>query len=417
MHHTGYSKTETPETPVIIQIAHPLATIWLAREECEEACYFYGGTRLIDPSTSDAAATHALIRLMNSESGTKNRLINLAIKDGALDDLQAELPPGFLRSRVAGARCLIRPRTREVAISLSDPMHRHNRPAAAAVLECIGDALNQKEPRIKLTPDFGRYAGLADVLHQYTPNVLGIRCEKGGCGGKSSYSTTGVLAGVEQVAGTGGGEGPVTCIGSAGAIGVGVLEHFRQRGTANLGACDLAYDVPGGPAVQADCRHLKAEPGRFTAECLARGGLIVATTVGDELERSLWNRLPSGTVLLLAHNLALPDGKLGIELTRGLARKDVLVIPGQVLTMGGALTARLEWYWRQLPCNPDFDKGLAHRVVYRVVSHLLRTMLSHVRLGCITPHEAMLSLVMRWQDCTYIDTPRLIRRESHEPIH
>jgi hypothetical protein len=388
----SYGTTGAQETPIIMQISHPLATIWLAREKRKEACYFYGGTRLIDPSTSDSAATDALLRLMTSESGTKNRLINWAIEDRALDDLQTELPPGFLRSRVAAARCLIRPRTREIATSLSDSTNQHYRHVATTLLERIGDILNRKEPRIKLTPDFGRHAGLADILYQYTPNVLGIRCEKGGCGGKSSYSTTGVLAGFEQTARTGAGEGAVTCIGSAGAMGSGVLEHFRQRGTADLGACDLVYDVPGRSTVLSGCRHLKSQPGHFTGECLARGGLILATTIGDELERSPWKRIPRGTVLLLAHNLALPKGALGVQLTRALAQKDVLVIPGQVLTLGGALTARLEWYWRQLPRNPAFNKRLAHDVVHRIVSHLIRTILSDALLAAVTPYEAMLRL-------------------------
>jgi hypothetical protein len=391
VHHYEHRNPDTMNAPVITKISHPLATIWLAREKHEEACYFYGGTRLIDPSMSDSMATHTLFRLMNSESGTKNRLINRVLQDGALDDLQAELPSGFLQSRVGGARCLIRPRTREITNSLADPMHHRNRYAAAAVLERIGDALNQQEPRIKLTPDFGRYAGLADVLHQYTTNVLGIRCEKGGCGGKSSYSATGVLAGVGIMGSRFVGAGPVTCIGSNGAMGAFVLDHFIERGIANLAACDLAYDAPGRTALPSGCMPLQSRYGCFTGECLARGGLIVATTVGDELERSPWNLLPSGTVLLLAHNLALPQDERGAQLARALAQKRVLVIPGQLLTLGGALTARLEWYWRQLPSNPDFDKQLAHRVVDRVVSYLIRTILNNAQTAAITPFEAMLT--------------------------
>jgi hypothetical protein len=390
MDHAGHPKAGTPEPPAITQITHPLATIWLAREQHEDASYFYGGTRLIDHSTSDSAATDALVRLMNNESGTKNRLINWAIADGAVDKLRDELPPGFLQSRVGGARCLIRPRDGEIASSLTDPLHPSNQDTMSAVLESIGDTLNEREPRIKLTPDFGRFAGVADLLHQYTPNVLGIRCENGGCGGKSSYSMTGVLAGAEQVASELIGTAPVTCIGSAGAMGTGVLEHFLRLGIDDLGACDLVYDETGGPGVPSGAKHLPSRFGSFTAECLERGGLIVATTVGDELENSPWQLIPRGSVLLLAHNLALPQGPRGIQLARDLANNGVLVIPGQALTLGGALTARVEWYWRQLPAKPDFNKPLAHRVVHRLVSHVVATMIGIAEPAGITPYEAML---------------------------
>lgn len=386
----GHGNAGAPQgLPEIRQISHPLATIWLAREKHEEASYFYGGTRLIEHSASDAAAEDHLVRLMNNESGTKNRLINWAIQDGALEELRPELPPGFLQSRVGGARCIIRPRSHEIASTLVDPLHPQNGDFTAAVLESIGDTLNEQEPRIKLTPDFGRFAGLADILHQYTPNVLGIRCENGGCGGKSSYSTTGVLAGVDQVASHLVGTAPVTCIGSAGAMGTGVLQHFLNLAIGDLGACDLVYDEPGGSRPADGAIHLRSRMGSFTDECLERGGLIVATTVGDELENSHWERIPRGTVLLLAHNLALPPGARGVQLARALADNGVMAIPGQVLTLGGALTARVEWYWRQLPSKPDFNKGLAHRVVYRLVSHIIATMLPIAEAQGITPYEAM----------------------------
>jgi hypothetical protein len=386
------SENTPPETLAITQISHPLATIWLAREKKEKASYFYGGTRLIEPTASDSVVTDTLIRLMHGESATKNRLINRAIESGTLDNMAAELPEGFLESRVGGARCIIRPHTPEIASRLSDPLHPDNTQATAEVLESIGGTLNEREPRIKLTPDFGRYAGLADVLHQYTPNVLGIRCERGGCGGKSSYSTTGVLAGAEQVMPRLDAPFPVTLIGSAGAMGEGVLEYFLRQKTADLAACDLVYDGPGGETVPAGAQHLPSRWGMFTDPCLERGGLIVATTVGDELENSSWRSIPAGTGFLLAHNLALPKGEKGIELARALARQGVLVIPGQALTLGGALTARVEWYWRQKPGNPDFNKPLAHKVVHRVVSYLVGVMLEMSDAEGITPYEAMLRI-------------------------
>ena len=396
MHLSNRKEIQAPEPTTIMQISHPLATIWLAREKRDDASYFYGGTRLIEHNISDLEIRNALIRLMSNESSTKNRLINWSIKNGSIDELQAELPPGFLQSRVGGARCLIRPRTSEITSSLINPENLNNE-AIASLLEHIGHALNEHEPRIKLTPDFGRYAGLADILHQYTPNVLGIACEKGGCGGKSSYATTGVLAAVEQIASTHIQNGPVTCIGSAGAMGSGVLQYFLTRKVADLAACDLAYDRPGAPILADGCKHLKSRTGHFTEECLVRGGVIIPTTIGDELEASSWQQIPRETILFLAHNLALPEGNGGIQLAQSLHKNGVLVIPGQVLTLGGALTARLEWYWRQIPSKPEFNKGLAHKVVRYVVSHIIVSLLNIAESDAITPYEAMLRLASEGQ--------------------
>ena len=381
------------QAPSITEVSHPLATIWLAHERNPEANYFYGGTRLINPSSSDASVKSALLRLMSDESGTKNRLIDWSLKSGSFAELQAELPPGFLESRVGGARCLIRPRTREIEASLTDPQNPHNRIAVASILERIGEVLNEQKGLIKLTPDFGRYADLADVLYQYTPNVLGIACSKGGCGGKSSYATTGVVAAMEKVAAKRLDHEPVTCIGSAGAMGSGIVQYLLGRGIRNVAVCDLAYDEPDGTQPPTEYMHLKSVPGSFSGECLSRGGVIVSTTVGDELEGSPWQQIPKGTMLFLAHNLALPRGESGIQLAKALDDQGVLAIPGQVLTLGGALTARLEWHWRRLPVNPAFKKDLAHRVVRCVVRHILGAMFDVVESSATTPYQAMFHLV------------------------
>jgi hypothetical protein len=171
-----------------------------------------------------------------------------------------------------------------------------------------------------------------------------------------------------------------------------VLRHFLARETEDLVVCDLVHDLPAPQPVPRGCRHTVSCEGCFTDTCLARGGVIVATTVGDELEASRWWLLPRGTVLFLAHNLALPRGERGVLLARSLAENGVLLIPGQVLTLGGALTARLEWFWRQIPEKPAFDKGLAHEVVRRVVSHLTAAMLGLAKSASVTPYDAMLRL-------------------------
>ncbi len=375
----------------VLQVEHEHATIWIAYDDSPEVAYFYGGTRLVAASTRDAESIAIVDRLTCYESGMKNRLINCALADGVLDDLGAELPPGLVGSCVGGARCLIRPRTDSMSEWRVDAARSEREDAAMAILACIGESLNALEGRVKLTPDFGKNAGLADLLLRFTPNVLGISCRHGGCGGKSSYSTTGILAAVELTRPYLRSEARTTCIGAAGALGTDVLRHFIEQGQ-RPGACDLVYDVPVGERVPEGCVHLRSRDGCFTGECLERGGLIVATTVGDELERSAWHLLPTGTVLLLAHNLALPPEEAGIRLAKQLARMAVLAIPGQVLTLGGALTSRFEWYWRQAHPREELDKALCHEVVRRAVGHLTRRALEKSTRENVTPYEAVLDL-------------------------
>src|ERR1700692_5014242 len=105
----------------------------------------------------------------------------------------------------------------------------------------------------------------------------------------------------------------------------------------------------------------------LTDHCLRRGGAIIATTVGKELEHSHWELIPSNTKLLLAHNLSVPDGSEGTALMRSIEKQGVFALPGQLLTLGGALTSRLEWFWRQSRPEQPFDKQLAHAVVGDVV--------------------------------------------------
>jgi hypothetical protein len=59
----------------------------------------------------------------------------------------------------------------------------------------IGRALNDLDGQVKLTADFGRFATLSDMLHEF-PHVLGVRCDAGGCGGRTSFATTGEYDGV-----------------------------------------------------------------------------------------------------------------------------------------------------------------------------------------------------------------------------
>jgi hypothetical protein len=121
--------------------------------------------------------------------------------------------------------------------------------------------------------------------------------------------------------------------------------------------------------------------------------VIVATTWGQELENSDLAMLTPRTHLLLAHNLSVPSGRPGVDLMRQVAARQVTALPGQVLTLGGALTARLEWFWRQSRPNEPFDKPLAHEVVSTVVSYWVDMALRCADSEGITPYEAILRLV------------------------
>ncbi|HVG10216.1 MAG TPA: hypothetical protein VNM67_21105, partial [Thermoanaerobaculia bacterium] len=134
-------------------------------------------------SASDADAEEDLVRLMLEESHLKNCMINRALESDLLAELEPELPKGYLKSRVGGGRCIMRPKTEALYTILRDPSHPEFAALISQVFREIGGFLNTKGGRFKLTPDFGRYAGLADHLANFTPHVLGVRCGIGGCGG------------------------------------------------------------------------------------------------------------------------------------------------------------------------------------------------------------------------------------------
>ena len=365
--------------------------IFVAGDDAATDCdYLYGGTRAMPAGTSDEDVLTEISRLQRDESALKNALINVALRKGALDGLNpVRFPAGFFGSRVGGARCILRPVDESAAQVIADPSRADFEAAITPVFAETGRHLNRLGGRIKLTPDFGRFAGLADLLYRHTPHVLGIQCEKGGCGGKASYSTTGVMAAFETL-GCNSAPGNVTLIGSAGAMGSGFLRYLMDAETAALAICDLAYDHRAEPeAPPAGVTVLASEDKRFTDACLTRGGTLVMMTLGRELENSDWQAILPGTVMLLAHNLAMPRGSEGRWLARALQRQGVKAYPGQVLTLGGALTSRLEWFWRKNNAGRPFDKPLAHEVVRAVVSFLVKRIEADCISHGLTPLEAM----------------------------
>lgn len=375
-------------------LSHDLADIIVAWDENPNADYSYGGTRMVSPETSLIESQEICEHLMWAESLLKNKLINAALREGALDHYSERLPEGFLESTVGGARCVIRPKDQSIMDILVQPNHQDWEPTISPIFESIGSFLNQKQGKIKLTPDFGRFAGLADVLNLFTPHSLGIACDKGGCGGKSSYSATGIIAAIEVLGLDQRKAGRVTLIGAAGAMGGDVLKYLQHENYQNLAVCDLAYDdINSGITPPENLFTCSSKSGAFTVDCLERGGLIVATTVGQELENSFWEIIPKGSTLLLAHNRAVPAGEVGKQLMQRIQERDIFALPGQVLTLGGALTSRVEWFWRQNNLGVPFDKQLAHLVVADVVKFLVTKIQRLAKSSSTTPYESMLQYV------------------------
>ncbi|NEN95752.1 MAG: hypothetical protein F6K50_09480 [Moorea sp. SIO3I7] len=375
----------------IEKLDHDLAEIFIANDNNPTVNYSYGGTRMVTPDTQESEAKQICERLMWSESALKNQLINAALSKGVLNHYSDRLPGGFLDSKVGGARCVIRPKHQDTADILVNPEHPDWDSTISPIFQHIGESLNQKQGKIKLTPDFGRFAGLADTLNRFTPHSLGINCDQGGCGGKSSYSATGIISAIETLGFQQQKEDRVTLIGAVGAMGSDVLKYFLRETYQNVAVCDLVYDDPNSGIVPPDnLLKLPSKQKAFTTDCLERGGLIVATTVGQELENSFWETMPRGTTLLLAHNMAIPGGEAGAELMQRVQQHGVFALPGQVLTLGGALTSRVEWFWRQSNAGVPFDKPLAHLVVRDVVKFLVTEIKALSASSGLTPYEAML---------------------------
>jgi hypothetical protein len=380
----------------IHSISTAICDAWIAGVQDPDYEYCYGGTRMVGWSASDADAEENLVRLMIEESHLKNCMINRALETDLLADLEPELPQGYMRSRVGGGRCIMRPKTEALHAILQDPSHQDFKPLISEVFREIGELLNRKGGRIKLTPDFGRYAGLADLLADYTPHVLGVGCNVGGCGGKASYTVSGILGAMRTLDLLSDKSRRYTLVGSAGALGSGVLQYLTQEGFQDLAVGDIAYER-GTDLPPSGLLKLRSEEGKFTNECLERGSIIVFTTWGEELEKSDIEAIPPGTSLILAHNLSIPTGEAGRRLMRDIASRGIFALPGQVLTLAGALTSRLEWFWRKNFSNADFTgkKAVAHKIADRVVSFLTEEIVQVAKEKDLTPFEAMWAYAQR----------------------
>lgn len=356
---------------MVFKIPTDNADVWIGYQQKAGMDYYYGGSRLVKPEKADEEVHDDLVRLIVSESELKNTLINFALTISPQD---SKLPEGLLESKVGGGRCLIRPKNNDIYQVLSNPSDPKFQTTIDEVFEKVGAKLEELEGVLKLTPDFGKFADCSDYLYKHTSHVLGVSCDIGGCGGKSSYSTSGIIGAMEEAGFVSDTSIPVTIIGSAGAMGTDLTKYFINRNFKDIAVCDLEYDAgtvepPEGVTV------FESVYGEFTAECLSRGGLIVAATWGKELENSPIEVLPRDTYLTLAHNLCLPEGRYGDVICELLKEKNIAFLPGQLITLGGALTSRLEWFSRVNGIR-DFNKEYAHEYAQMTVGKLTKEVLN-----------------------------------------
>jgi hypothetical protein len=462
--------------------------------------FAYGGSRLAKCLEDETTAKDMAIRSVNflalAESHLKHAIINKAIKDGALDrlidfstnklltSLKAEnilqedvnagyvLPKGYLDLNIRGSRCIILPENLEIEEILKNPKHPRFYEVADVVFKRIGGFLNGLESanlidtqghildhvrinkgEINLTPDFGRFAEIADILNKFTPQVLCVNSNAGGSNGKAAYTVSGVLAGWQACVENGLSsfspeETDITFIGSAGALGEIISEYLKNLNFKKVKLCDLQYKLNeivrinqendleklnikkytktgdktftivtltdkkivvnlkdklirlrdgGYQALLSDWSVLPAVEGMYTDEALRQsGGVILSTAFGREIENSNLHLIPSGTLFLAAHNIAINLGENGLKIVKELSERNVIFVPGQVLTLGGALTSRLEACFRAehkiVKANEGkntiaFPKRLGHEIVRYIVYHITSRIILR---NDITPWEALL---------------------------
>jgi hypothetical protein len=310
---------------------------------------------------------------------------------------------------------------------------------AAKLTDLQGKILGKekiKRGKINITPDFGRFAATSNMLNKYTPQVLCVNTEAGGSNGKVAYTVTGILAGLQacidnKLCSFNSEKTKITFIGSAGALGEVIVEYLREKKFQHVTLCDLQYDLKEQIAIndESDLDKLKiknyvkhndssyiittltdkkikvllkdklvkltndnyqvipncwkiipAVEGKYTDEALTQDSeIILSTAVGKEIENSNYHLIHSGTLFLAAHNMAISLGSKGLKIVKDLAKQNVICVPGQVLTLGGALTSRLEACHRAehkiIKSNEGknivtFPKRLAHEIVKDIIYHI-----------------------------------------------
>jgi hypothetical protein len=117
---------------------------------------------------------------------------------------------------------------------------------------------------------------------------------------------------------------------------------------------------------------LPAINGRITDDCLRRGGLLLVCAFGGELENSHIGEIPRGTDVFMCENLAFSSDEVRKEIERALTARTITLIPGQILTLGGAAISRYEAFHRRNHENVRFEKAQGRAFVAAVTHHILQ---------------------------------------------
>jgi glutamate dehydrogenase/leucine dehydrogenase len=362
----------------------------------------------------EKAAIDNVKRLSMTASSWKNWLINHAIKDGALEKLSAHsklILPNTVwdRREIYGGRIVVIPYDNNyhnipIETILKDAEHPLFDEVSAPVYATIGDFLNKLKGQLKATPDFGPNASTADKLHKFTNYVLGIHPSKNGSGGKSEYSIVSILTALklfglnreQSLKDT-----TITVIGSAGALGTGILEYLEEQQFSNVLLCDLQYAQHPPKNLPEGWKVTEAVAGRFTDECLQRNGKpawLITAAYGNEMLASNWQSVPQNSIWIAAQNNDIPEKIAGLEFATKLQTAGIKHLPGQILTLGGTKASWIEWCCRSN--NAPFNKEAAYESVELVTAHIIEQMNEATKQLSITPYEAMLRYADKntWQN-------------------
>jgi len=369
--------------PKLSFISTSVGDLVLGHRVNRAADYFSGGIHLMRPGTSDAQVIDRACRPITEDAGPPNQIINTVFgNDDFQRDLSSrELPKGY----VDGACCVIRPKDESTRVALSNPHIHTFEPVVRAIFEPLGQALNLQNGQVKLTT-YGRHSRPAELLSEYTPHARGLSDSRRGCGGPSPYTATGIMSVLfalnlmaEQQ------QHRVTLIGADGALGRKLQEQFLMT-AFDLAVADINYQE--GLSIPPDgFSLLPAERGRFADECLVRGGIIIAATSDEILDKSNWHLIPPGSYLILAHDLSLnPSTDQG--LVQALQERKVTLIPSQLLMLGYNVVIRLEDLHLKTNADVPFKSDVAGSIVWRASQFVSAAVNRLVQEKALTPFEA-----------------------------
>jgi hypothetical protein len=300
------------------------------------------------------------------ESGIKHSLINFAIDKGLLEKVITNIKSDnneshesklinmtlanenlntFFTSKVCGGRSVFVANDSDAESEIKEAILAEDKKVLGQIFKPLAERLNKLNGAVKLTPDFGRNAFIAETMSEWTPHVLGVPYDRGGASGKSTYTTAGIIKAINLLirAHSLDKRSPVTIIGHKGALGSSILHEIKAR-FSDIAVTDISHRE--GDPLPEDCELIKSEQWKIPDKALERGGLIITAALRNELENSNYNLIPNDTIILLAQNHSINFGGRGVGLVDDLSKRGILVIPGQLLTLAGAMTARLEWAWR-----------------------------------------------------------------------